>query len=184
MYRTGYFTLGPTLHPFLASARHMIGLVGVVFVLTFTAIELVPLPALTVQIVVAMEDILARVSPQPLIVACAPVEDILAPASPEHLVVAFAPVDHVIALGAGQEVFARSSVERVLAAVSGGLYADRPGPGPRPAASRAARRAGAACPGGVRGGPLPRRARPRPAARRCPPRRREHRRHCLRRACL
>src|SRR4028118_2419978 len=100
MYRTGYFTLGPTLHPFLASARHMIGLVGVVFVLTFTAIELVPLPALTVQIVVAMEDILARVSPQPLIVACAPVEDILAPASPEHLVVAFAPVGHVTALAA------------------------------------------------------------------------------------
>src|SRR5918997_957881 len=113
MYRTGYFTLGPTLHPFLASARHMIGLVGLVFVLAFTAIELVPLPALTVQIVVAiiaMEDILVRVSP-------------------EHLVIAFAPVDHVIALGAGHEVFARSSVERVLAAAGEGLYADGPGAG-------------------------------------------------------
>src|SRR4028118_2419979 len=58
-----------------------------------------------------------------------PRADPLAPAPPGHLLVAFAPVDHVIAIVAGHEVFARSSVERVLAAVGEGLYADGPGAG-------------------------------------------------------
>ena len=63
----------------LASARHMVVLVGIVFVLAFTAIELVPPPAVKgpvneIVAITAAEYIIATGSKQPLVVACAPEE--------------------------------------------------------------------------------------------------------------
>ena len=91
----------------LATAVHVVVLVGIVFVVAFTAIELVPFP----DVKDAVKEI----------VAVPAVDDVLASDSPQPLVVARAPVDHVIASLAGKFVPARLAVQDVFAPVGGGF---------------------------------------------------------------
>jgi hypothetical protein len=108
---------GPYYCLLLATARHVVALVGSVFVLTSTEIEIVPLPAVK--------------APVKEIVAIPAVEHILALGSPQPLVVACAPVEHVVALVADQFVPARFAVENVLATVGVVLELQRNAPSTR-----------------------------------------------------